>query len=344
MARTIAINGFGRIGRAVFKQAIERSRDFNVVAINDLATPENLAYLLQYDSANGKYNKSVRVKKKGEMHYLIVDDKRYVLYAMQDPTQLPWGDLGVDVVIESTGIFTTKEKAQQHIAAGAKRVVISAPAKDENTPHILMGSNHKTLCKEGLDTVTSNASCTTNAVTPLMAILSESLGVVKSLMTTVHGYTASQSLVDSTVKGDDFLRGRAAAMNIVPSHTGAAKATAKALPHLNDRFDAVAVRVPVIVGSLVDLTVLVEKKTSADAVNALFREAQDSDRWKGILEVSDTPLVSSDIVGNTSASVVDTTYTRVVDGDFIKILAWYDNEWGYTHTLLEHAKQVGNLV
>ena len=342
MAIKIAINGFGRIGRATFKQALDN--DIQVVATNDLGSLENLAYLLKHDSAYGIYGRDVATKTEGDKQFLIVDGKEYPLFAIKEPSELPWGALGVDIVVESTGIFTTTEKSQAHITAGAKRVVISAPAKDEETPHILMGSNCDDLVKEGLSNITSNASCTTNAVTPLMAVLSDSLGAKKSLMTTVHGYTATQSLVDSAVKGDDFLRGRAAAMNIIPSHTGAAKATARALTNLTDVFDAISVRVPVITGSLVDLVVLVEHKTTVDEVNNLFREASKEKRWKGILSVSDTPLVSTDIVGNTNATIVDTTYTRVVDGDLVKILSWYDNEWGYTHSLIKHIKKLSSLL
>ena len=342
MALKISINGFGRIGRAVFKQALDNNID--IVGINDLASLENLAYLLKHDSAYGLYSKDVSTKTEGEKQFIIVDGKEYPLFAIKEPAELPWGDLGVDIVIECTGLFTTTEKSQAHIKAGAKRVVISAPAKDEETPHILMGSNSEELINKDLPVITSNASCTTNAVTPLMAILSDSLGVSKSLMTTIHGYTATQSVVDSAVRGEDFLKGRAAAMNSIPSKTGAAKATARALPHLKDVFDALSVRVPVVTGSLVDLTVLVEHKTKAEEVNNLFKEASKEKRWKGIVGYSDTPLVSTDIVGDTHTTIVDATHTRVVDGDLVKILSWYDNEWGYTHSLIEHIKEVGKLV
>ncbi len=326
MSLKIAINGFGRIGRATFKQALENN--IEVVAINDLGSLENLAYLLKHDSAYGLYSKEVSTKQEGKNNFIVVDNKKYPLFAIEEPEKLPWGSKDVDIVVESTGIFTTTKKANAHIRAGAKRVVMSAPSKDEETPNILMGSNSEELITKDLPLVTSNASCTTNAVTPLMTILSDSLGIKKSLMTTIHGYTATQSLVDSSVKGDDFLRGRAAAMNMIPSHTGAAKATVKALPNLQNLFDALSVRVPVITGSLVDLVVLVEHKTTVEEVNHLFKEASRESRWKEILGFSETPLASTDIIGNTHATIVDATHTKVVDGDLVKILSWYDNEWG----------------
>ncbi len=338
MKTKIAINGFGRIGRAAFKQALDMRDDFEVVAINDLASPENLAYLLRYDSAYGRYNRKVEAISDGDSNFLEVGDERYPLYAFKNPEDAPWGSIGAEVIIESTGIFATTQKARAHIRAGAKRVVISAPAKDEETPHILMGTNHSSVIGKGLSPITSNASCTTNAVSPLMVIFSENPGIVKSMMTTIHGYTSAQSLVDSSTRGEDFLRGRAAAMNIIPSKTGAAKAMALVIPELRGKFDAISARVPVITGSLVDLTFLAKRKTSVDEVNEILTSASSSERWRGILEVSDHPLVSTDIIGNTNASIIDASYTRVVDGDLVKVLSWYDNEWGYTHTLLKHIK------
>jgi len=338
----IAINGFGRIGRTAFKQALD-SKEIEVVAINDLTTPENLAYLLRYDSVYGKYSKEVEAKSRGDKHYLSIDNKEYLYLSEKDPSQLPWKELGVDVVIESTGVFTTTEKAKAHLDAGAKRVVISAPAKDDETPHTLVGTNEKELKNKDLARITSDASCTTNAVVPLAGIFLNDPGIVKSMMTTVHGYTASQSLVDGP-NPKDHLRGRAAAANIVPSHTGAAIASQKAIPDLKDMFDAVAIRVPVISGSIVDFNFLAKRKTSVEEINNIMRKAAKEKRWQGIFTVTEEPLVSTDILGREHASIADLTFTRVVDGDLVKVMAWYDNEWGYTATLLKHVVQVGKLV
>lgn len=338
----LAINGFGRIGRMAFKQAVEQPDNFEVVAINDLAEKDNLAYLLQYDSTYGKYSKKIgNVQEQGK-EYLTVEGKKYLALSEMEPAKLPWGELNVDVVIESTGVFTTTEKASEHIKAGAKRVIISAPSKDEETPHILMGSNSEQMCKPGLQQVTSNASCTTNAVVPLLSILEEKLGIVKSIMSTVHGTTATQAVVDGPAKGD-FLRGRAAFVNMIPSHTGAAVASAKALPGFKDKFDALAIRVPVITGSLVDMTFVSKQKTSSEQVNSILKKASNEERYKDVFSVTETPLVSTDIIGTPYASIADLSFTRVVDGDLVKILSWYDNEYGYVHTLLIHAKTVGQL-
>jgi glyceraldehyde 3-phosphate dehydrogenase len=342
MALKIAINGFGRIGRAAFKQALERPEEFEVVAINDLTTEDNLAYLLRWDSVYGPYGKTVKHASEGENEYIVVDGTKYLSLAEKDPAQLPWGELGVDVVIESTGVFESTEAASAHLTAGAKRVVISAPTKD-GTPHMLMGANDAQLCNADLAPVTSDASCTTNAVVPIAAILSENPGIVKSLMSTVHGYTASQELTDSPAKGD-FLRGRAAAANIVPSSTGAAKAAGKVLANLADKFDAISIRVPVITGSLVDMTFIASRATSVEEVNDILRKASQDEHWKGIFTVTEEPLVSTDIIGNSHGSIADLSFTRVVDGDLVKVFAWYDNEWGYTHTLLEHVKAVGAIT
>ena len=342
MATKIAINGFGRIGRAAFKQALA-SKDLEVVAINDLTTIDNIAYLLRYDSAYGPYDKEVKTESKGGKSYLVVDGESYPYLSEKDPSKLPWQDFDVDVVIESTGVFTTTEKASAHLKGGAKRVVISAPAKDEETPQQLVGTNIDTLSSKNLAKITSNASCTTNAVVPVAAIMLEKLGIKKSMMSTIHGYTASQSLVDAP-NPKDHLRGRAAAANIVPSHTGAAKASGKAIPDLADIFDAVAIRVPVIVGSIVDFTFLAKKKTTAEEVNDMLRESAKEDKWQGVFTVTEEPLVSTDIIGKEYASIADLTFTRVVDGDMVKIMAWYDNEWGYTSALIKHVIQVGALV
>lgn len=343
MPLRVAINGFGRIGRAAFKQALERPDDFEVVAINDLTVEENLAYLLRWDSVYGPYSKKVEVATAGDEKNIVVDGKKFLSLTEKDPSRLPWEDLDVDVVIESTGVFTSTEKAKVHLDAGAKRVVISAPAKDDETPHVLVGANEKELSNKDLARITSDASCTTNAVVPLAAILLDDPGIVKSIMTTIHGYTTSQGLVDGP-NPKDPLRGRAGAVNIVPSHTGAARAASKSLPDLKDRFDALAIRVPVVAGSIVDFVFLAKRKTSVEEINDILRQAAKEKSWEGIFTVTEEPLVSTDIIGNIHASIADLALTRVVDGDLVKVCAWYDNEWGYTHTLLEHVKRVGALI
>ncbi|MEN9613956.1 MAG: glyceraldehyde 3-phosphate dehydrogenase, glyceraldehyde 3-phosphate dehydrogenase [Candidatus Parcubacteria bacterium] len=343
----VAINGFGRIGRAFLKVARERTSEIEVVAINDLGDIKSFAYLLKYDTAYGVSDFEVKVK--ADNSALIVDGKEVAFVSERDATKLPWGKLGVDVVVESTGLFTSFEKAQVHITAGAKRVVISAPAKDEagvaGAPvvageTVLMAMNEEKL---GTCQITSNASCTTNAGSPLLAILDGALGVEKALLNTVHGYTASQSLVDGPNK-KDFREGRAAAQNIVPSSTGAAIAVTKIITHLKGLFDGVSMRVPVVTGSIVDVTFVSKKNTSAEEVNAILKKAADSARWKGIFTVTEEPLVSSDIIGNRHASIADLAFTRVVGGNLVKVMAWYDNEMGYTYTLVDHVIKAGKLV
>lgn len=334
---TVAINGFGRIGRAFFRLAAQRD-DITVVAINDLGSVENLAYLLQYDSAYGRAPFSVSVSGGN----LIVDGREITVCSEKDPAMLPWGKLGIDVVVESTGFFTKFADAEVHVTkAGARKVVISAPAKDDpqNDTHatILMGIN-----EERLQTcvVTSNASCTTNASSPLMSILDEAIGIEKAVLSTVHAYTASQSLVDGPSK-KDLREGRAAAHNIVPSSTGAAIAVAKALPQLTGKFDGISLRVPVIVGSIADITFIAKRNTSAEEVNKILRAASHEPRWKGIFTVTEDDVVSSDIAGDTHAAIADLAFTRVVDGNLVKVLSWYDNEMGYTHALVEHVAKLG---
>lgn len=339
----IAINGFGRIGRTTFQQAIERTRDFNVVAINDLASEENMAYLLRWDSVYGPYKKSVSVLREKDKSYIVVAGKKYLSLTESDPAKLPWKKLDVDVVIESTGVFASTSKAAPHLQAGAKRVVISAPAKDDETPHLIVGANEDRLADSTLAHITSDASCTTNAIVPLMAILSENPGVIKGAMTTVHGYTATQGLVDGPA-AKDYLRGRAAAVNIVPSHTGAADSVRKSLPQAAGNFDAIALRVPVITGSLVDYTFLAKREISVEEINDILRAAAKAPNWKDIFTVSEEPLVSTDIIGNIHASIADLSLTRVAGGDLVKVFAWYDNEWGYSNTLLEHVLRVGKLI
>lgn len=324
----LAINGFGRIGRIFFRQAIDH-KELEIVAINDLGSLENLAYLLKYDSVYGPWDKPVET----DSGHLVVDGKKIAVFHEKEPGKLPWGDLKIDVVIESTGVFESKEKAQAHLDAGAKRVVISAPAKDDVTPTSTPNLNQASL---KMAKITSNASCTTNAVNPIIAVLLLNPGIKKAVMTTVHGYTATQGLVDGPDKKDDFRRGRAAAQNIVPSTTGAAQATTKAIPGLKGRFDGLAVRVPVFSGSLIDFTFLAERATNVEEINNIFQEAAKQKEWQGILTVTNEPLVSSDILGNPHGSIIDLGLTKVVDSDLVKVFSWYDNEWGYSSMLIKH--------
>lgn len=340
MAR-IAINGFGRIGRLFFRQAFE-APDLEIVAINDLGDVENLAYLLKYDTVYGRYGKEVKADK--EKNQLVVAGRAINVLQVKDPAQLPWKDLAVDIAVEATGIFDSYEKAKAHVAAGAKRVVITAPAKDPDGTEgktVLMGVNEGELQSAVL---TSNGSCTTNAASPVIQVMSENPGIIKAVLNTVHGYTATQNLVDGPTKGHDFRRGRAAAQNIVPSTTGAAIAVTRAIPGLQGKFDGMSIRVPVATGSLVDVTLLAKRKVTADEVNNIFRKAAAEPRWQGVLKTSEDQLVSSDIVGEPYGSIVDLNFTRVVDGDLVKVLAWYDNEAGYVATLVKHVQRVAALV
>ncbi len=336
----IAINGFGRIGRTFFRQAFER-KEVEIVAINDLTDEENLAYLLKYDTVYGRYDKEVKVAREREKNYLVVGGKKILSLTEKDPGNLPWKNLKVDVVIESTGFFASDEGSKAHLAAGAKRVVISAPAKG-NVEQAVYVANEDRLSSPDLSKITSNASCTTNAVVPVAAVLMENPGVSKAILNTIHGYTSSQALVDAPDK-KDFRRGRAAAQNIVPASTGAAKATAKSLPEYEGIFDGIAIRVPVLAGSIIDFTFLSKRKTSVEEINGILKKAASSKKWKEVFRVSEEPLVSSDIIGQPYGSIVDLSSTRVVDGDMVKVLSWYDNEWGYSHTLLMHALKVGKL-
>ncbi len=338
----VAINGFGRIGRAFLKVSLNNP-EVEVVAVNDLGNIKNMAYLLKYDTAYGVSDFQVSAKEDGSA--LIIDGREVKFVSEKEPTKLPWAALGIDVVVESTGLFTSSEKAQAHIVAGAKRVVVSAPIKDDPASPVqgvtvLMGMN---IDKLSSAVVSSNASCTTNAGSPMLAILDEALGIEKAMLNTVHGYTASQALVDGPSK-KDFREGRAAAMNIVPSSTGAAIAVTKVMTHLEGKFDGISVRVPVVTGSIVDVTFVAKRDTSAEEVNTILKAAAAQDRWKGIFTVTEEDLVSSDIVGNPHASIADLAFTRVVGGNLVKVLAWYDNEMGYTHTLVRHVIEVGKLV
>ncbi len=335
----VAINGFGRIGRLFFRQAFGRS-EFEIVAINDLGDLENLAYLLRRDTVYGAYEKQVSCDTaKG---VLIVDGKEIKVLQVKDPTQLPW--MGVDVVIESTGVFESYEKAKVHIDAGAKRVVISAPSKDADGAMgktILMGINNGDL---RATQISSNGSCTTNAASPVIAVLAKNPGIEKAILNTVHAYTATQSIVDGPVKGKDFLRGRAAAQNIVPSTTGAAIAVTRAIPDLAGKFDGTAMRVPVPAGSVADIVFLSRRNVTAEEINKILMDASKSPEWQGILGVSEEPLVSSDIIGQPYGAMVDLSFTKVVDGNLVKVLSWYDNEYGYVSTLVRHVVEIAKLV
>ena len=327
----IAINGFGRIGRSFFREAFGSS-DFDIVAVNDLADTKTLAYLLKYDSVYGRYKKNVEA----DSECLVIEGQKVKAFAEKDPVKLPWKELGVDIVIEATGLFASAEKSQAHLDAGARKVVITAPAKGDVTTAII-GVNDDRFAKAG--PITCNASCTTNSVAPVMAILLESFGVKKASMITVHGYTATQKLVDGP-DDKDLRRGRAAAVNIVPSTTGAAEAVIQAIPELEGKFDAVSVRVPIITGSLSVQNVLIEKKASREEVNDVFKRAAENPRWSKILKVTEDQIVSADIVGEPYGAIIDLSLTKVVDEDLVTVYSWYDNEAGYTATLVEHVRRV----
>ena len=328
----IAINGFGRIGRNVFKAGFGKT-GFNVVAVNDLADTKTLAHLLAHDTVFRRYDAVVKYDEKN----LYVNGKKIAVYAEKDPAVLPWKALKIDVVLECTGRFTNLEAASAHIKAGAKRVVISAPAKG-GVPAYVIGVNESGAGKT--DKVINNASCTTNCIAPVAAIIHEAFGIKKALMSTVHAMTAEQNLVDGPPPGQksgDLRRARAAAENIIPTTTGAATATTEAIPDLKNKFDGMAIRVPVIDGSLTDFTFLLKKKTTVEGINAAFKKAAATARYKGIVIASEEPLVSSDIIGTTASAIVDLGLTKVIDGDFVKVIAWYDNEWGYSNRLAEMA-------
>jgi glyceraldehyde 3-phosphate dehydrogenase len=327
MKTKIGINGFGRIGRNAFKIAFERS-DLEVVAVNDLTDTKTLAYLLKHDSNYGTYQHEVSFDEQN----IIVDGQHIKVLAEKDPAVLPWGDLGVDLVIESTGRFTKKEDAEKHIiGGGAKRVIISGPSKSDGVDTIVIGANEDKL--EGATSVISNASCTTNSLGAVMAILDSTFGVEKSLLTTVHSYTASQALQDAPAK--DLREGRNAAENIVPTTTGAAIAVTLTLPQLKDKFDGLSIRVPTPVVSLSDVTALLKRDTTVEEINEAFKKAASDPYFQGVLAVSEEPLVSSDYIGNSHSGIVDLLLTKVVDGNLVKVMVWYDNEWGYSNRLVE---------
>lgn len=339
----VGINGFGRIGRAFLKIAFERP-EIEVVAVNDLGDIANMAYLLKYDTVYRTWDHPVRAESSNGTSEIIIGDKKVKYLSEKDPAKLPWKDLGVDVVVESTGLFTTYEKSKVHLDAGAKKVVISAPAKDGDGSvtgeTILLGVNEE---KFGTCDITSNASCTTNAASPLIAILDETLGIEKAILNTVHGYTASQGIVDGPNK-KDFREGRAAAQNIVPSSTGAAIAVTKAFTKLEGLFDGISMRVPVVAGSMVDVTFISKKETTKEEVNEILKKASQEKRWENIFAVTEEDLVSSDILGSKYGSVADLKMTRVVGGNLIKVMGWYDNEMGYTYTLVDHVIKTGNTI
>jgi glyceraldehyde 3-phosphate dehydrogenase len=350
----IAINGFGRIGRQALKIALDKGVE--VVAINDLTRADELAHLLKFDSVYGTYPHEIKAVVMGQEFVagsadllkisdadassaestLFVNGKEIKVYGKRNPAELPWGELGVDVVLECTGAFEKNDSAKAHITAGAKKVIISAPSKgDQPAPTYVIGAN--SFHYQGEDLI-SNASCTTNCISPVTKIMLDNFGIKKAIMTTIHAYTATQSLVDGVLH--DLRRDRAAALNMVPSTTGAAIATTETLPSLRGKFDGGSVRVPVAAGSLSDLVYLTERPTSFEEVNQVFRNAAASDEYRGIIAASDAPLVSTDIVGRAESAIIDLPMTKIVDGDLVKVLAWYDNEWGYSNRLVEMAMKV----
>lgn len=337
----VAINGFGRIGRNAFKVALEYHKDaLEIVAINDLTEPKVLAHLLKYDSAYGSWAHQISSDEKN----IIIDGKSFPILAIKEPSELPWKDMGVDVVIESTGRFTDEEGMKKHLAAGAHKVVLSAPAKGEGVGTFLIGVNHDKYAGENM---VNNASCTTNCIAPVAAVILENFGIQKAMMTTIHSVTAEQNLVDGPPPGGkshDLRRARAAYTNMIPTTTGAAIATTQAIPQLKGLFNGASIRVPTIVGSISDFTFLLGRKTSVEEVNQVIKDAAASTRWQGILGFTEEQLVSSDIIGRSESSIVDLSLTQIVDGDMLKIFAWYDNEWGYSNRLVEQVINVGMSI
>jgi glyceraldehyde 3-phosphate dehydrogenase len=332
---TVAINGFGRIGRSFFRAYLENGTDMNVVAVNDLTDPAALAHLLKYDSVGGRLGHEVSV----DGNYLVVGGKKIEVLAERDPAALPWAKLGVDIVIESTGFFTNAAKAKAHLDAGAKKVIISAPATDEDVT-VVMGVNHKDY-DPAHHHIISNASCTTNCLAPMAKVFNDAFGIERGLMTTVHAYTADQNLQDGP--HSDLRRARAAGLSIVPTSTGAAKAIGLVLPELKGRLDGFALRVPVPTGSITDLTVEAGQSVTLEQVQDLYRKASDSGDLKGILRYTDEPIVSADIVGDPFSSIVDGGLIRVIDNQ-VKISSWYDNEWGYSNRLVDLTSYVGSSL
>ena len=329
----VAINGMGRIGRAVLKIVLD-TPELELAAVNDLLSLDNLGYLLSYDSVYGRYEKEVKTNEKS----LSIAETEYRFFSEKDPGKLPWKELDIDLVFECTGVFRTREALEKHLEAGAKHVILSAPEKTGTVDMVVGGVNQP----EGSPSLISCASCTTNCIAPVVESLHRSIGVKKAIMTTVHGYTSSQALVDGPK--NKWRRGRAAALNLVPTSTGAALAAAKVLPQLEGKFDGVAIRGPVPVGSVADLVFVTENRVTEKEVNSIFREASESDRYNGILGVTDVPIVSSDIIKDPRASVVDLTMTQVVDGDLLKVMSWYDNEWGYSAQMVREAVRMTEVI
>ncbi len=337
--KRIAINGFGRIGRIFFRQAFEND-NLEIVAVNDLADIDTLAYLLKYDSVYGQYKKDIQIEK-SEKTFLKIDGKEIIFLQQKDPLQLSWKDLNIDVVVESTGAFESFEKASAHLQAGAKRVVITAPAKDDDGSltkgaTIICGINDDLISKVN---ITSNGSCTTNAIAPALFILSKEIGIKKAILNTTHAYTATQKIVDGP-DAKDLRRGRAGAINLVPSTTGAAITVGKVIKELDGIFDGISVRTPVPTVSLADITFVANRKTSVEEINQIFINAANDLHWKNILTVVSDPVVSTDLIGNNNPSIVDLSFTKVIDGDLVKILIWYDNEWGYVASLIKHVENI----
>ena len=329
----VAINGLGRIGRAALKIILDTPQ-LELVAVNDIVPAENIVYLLKYDTVYGRYEKTVETD--GEN--LIIAGKTFGYSQENDPARLPWSSLGVDVVLECTGVFTKREDLEKHVQAGANYVILSAPAKSDDIATVVHGVN----TADGNTNIIACASCTTNCITPVVEIIGRRIGIQKAIMTAIHAYTASQAIVDGPSKR--FERGRAGAANFVPTSTGAALATAKALPQLDKLFDGIAVRGPVAVGSLADIVLVTERKTSVDEINQIFAEEAASDRYRGIVGVTEDPIVSSDIIKDPRASIIDLGMTRVVDGDMVKILSWYDNEWGFTNQMVREVVKIAQAT
>ena len=333
MSIRVAINGFGRIGRLVFKVA-QYDKDIEFVAINDLTDAHTLAHLLKYDSVHGRYPETVKY----EGEYLVAGDRKTKVIAERDPSKLPWAELGVDVVVESTGVFRSREQLNKHLNQGAKKVVLTVPAKDEIDNTIVFGVNEDDL--KASDQIVSNASCTTNCLGPVAKVLHDSFGIVRGLMTTVHGYTNDQRLLD--LPHSDLRRARAAAANIIPTTTGAARAVGSVIPELKGKLDGIAMRVPVADGSIVDLVAELKKNTTVEEINAEMKKAADGP-MKGVLEFCEDPIVSSDVIDNPHSSIFDSLSTSVMDGNFVKVLSWYDNEWGYSSRTIDLVKKVASF-
>ncbi len=327
----VAVNGTGRIGRALIKLILD-TPELELTAVNDLVPPENIAYLLKYDTVYGRFDRKVEA---GDGK-LVIDGREYRFLSEKDPAKLPWKEMGIEIVFESTGVFTRREDLEKHIKAGAKHALLSAPSKSEDVATVVHGVSDPE--QEGNQSVISCASCTTNCITPVVEIMGRRIGIEKAVMTTIHAYTSSQSIVDAPQK--KMRRGRAGAANFVPTSTGAAVAATKALPQYKGKFDGVAIRAPIPVGSIADIIFVTSRETTVEEVNGIFREEAGSDRYRDILGASDDELVSSDIIKDPRASIVDLGMTRVVDGNLVKVMAWYDNEWGYAMQMIREATRI----